>query len=76
MTGAGAPDQPPEDALNERQRAALAHVRAHGSITFHELRALHPALRPDLLQRDLSALAQGGYLRRVGGRAGAYYLLP
>ncbi|MCL4238988.1 MAG: hypothetical protein KJ047_12145 [Anaerolineae bacterium] len=76
VTGAGAPDQPPEDALNERQRAALAHVRAHGSITFHELRALHPALRPDLLQRDLSALVQGGYLRRVGGRAGAYYLLP
>ena len=74
--GAGASAPPPEDALNVRQRAALAHVRAHGSITFHELRALHPALRPDLLQRDLSALVQGGYLRRVGGRTGAYYLLP
>ncbi len=67
---------PPEDALNERQRVALAYVRVHGSITFHELRALHPALRPDLLQRDLTALVRDGHLRRVRGRTGAYYLLP
>lgn len=67
---------PSETSLNERQRSALAHVRQHGSITLHELRALWPLVRPDLLQRDLSALVTGGYLRRVSGRAGAYYLLP
>jgi ATP-dependent DNA helicase RecG len=67
---------PSETRLNERQRSALAHVRQHGSITLHELRALWPLVRPDLLQRDLNTLVKDGYLRRVSGRAGAYYLLP
>lgn len=67
----------PLDArLNERQRSALAHVRQHGSITLHELRALWPLVRPDLLQRDLSELAASGQLRRISGRAGTYYTLP
>jgi len=65
-----------EANLNERQHSALAHVRQHGSITLHELRAMWPLVRPDLLQRDLSGLVAEGHLRRVSGRAGAYYVLP
>lgn len=64
------------DHLNERQRSALAYVGEHGSITFHEYRALCPALRPDLLQTDLSTLVTEGRLRKVGPRTGAYYILP
>ncbi len=64
------------DRLSERQRDALAYARAHGSITLHEFRALCPALRPDLLQGDLSALVEAGHLRKVGPRTGAYYILP
>ncbi len=70
------PEPSPEERLNERQRSALVYVRQHGSITLHELRALWPLVRPDLLQRDLSGLVTEGHLRRVSGRAGAYYVLP
>ena len=55
-------------ARRRSQRAAavaLAYVRVHGSITFHELRALHPALRPDLLQRDLTACPGFGHLEQA-----------
>lgn len=61
--------------LNSRQREALAHVRAQGSITFREYRALAFGVKPELLQGDLDGLVKGGYLRRIGQRTGAYYIL-
>jgi len=64
------------NALSQRQRAALAYVRAQGSITFREFRALALGVRPELLQDDLDALVAAGYLRRIGQRVGAYYILP
>lgn len=64
------------NALSQRQREALAHVRAQGSITFREFRALALGVRPELLQDDLDALVAAGYLRRIGQRVGAYYILP
>jgi len=63
-------------ALSQRQRQALDHVRAQGSITFREFRALTGGARPELLQADLNALVTAGLLRRVGQRVGAYYILP
>lgn len=73
---AGSTPLPPEDTLNERQCQALDYARAHGSITFHEFRTLRPMTRPELLLRDLSALVEAGYLRRIGSRGKAYYILP
>ncbi len=69
-------DAPDPDALNERQRAALAYVAQRGSVTVHEFRALYPSLAPDALERDLAALSESGHLRKIGARTGAYYILP
>jgi len=63
-------------ALNRRQREALAYVQAQGSITFREFRAMAFGVQPELLQHDLDALVKAGYLRRIGQRDGAYYILP
>jgi DeoR/GlpR family transcriptional regulator of sugar metabolism len=70
---AAAPD---DSTLNERQRAALGHVREHGSFTFHEFRALCPAVQPSVLQRDLREMVTAGLLRKVGARRGVYYIVP
>ena len=75
--GAGAAAQPENGAaLNRRQREVLAYVQTQGSITFREFRALALGVQPELLQRDLDALVKAGYLRRIGQRVGAYYILP
>ncbi|MCC6800802.1 MAG: hypothetical protein IT325_11830, partial [Anaerolineae bacterium] len=67
---------PNGSVLSQRQRAALSYVHVQGSITFREFRTLAPGVRPELLQNDLDALVSAGLLRRVGQRAGAYYILP
>jgi ATP-dependent DNA helicase RecG len=71
--GAAAPG---EADLNDRQRAALDHVRGHGSITLREFRTLCPAVQSNVLQRDLRDLVAGGHLRRIGPRTEAYYIIP
>ncbi len=67
---------PAESTLNERQRAALEHVRRRGSITLHEFRTLCPAVQSSVLQRDLRDLVAAELLRKVGPRSGAYYIMP
>lgn len=61
--------------LNECQRATLAYIREHGSITLREMRTLCAAATPDQLQRDLAGLVEAGYLRKMGSRSRAYYIL-
>lgn len=65
-----------DGALSDPQRRALDYARLHGSVTLRELGALCPNVRPDRLQTDLADLAERGRLRKVGARAGAYYILP
>jgi ATP-dependent DNA helicase RecG len=67
---------PGEADLNDRQRAALDHVRRHGSITLREFRTLCPAVQSAVLQRDLRELVAGGHLRKIGPRTGVYYIIP
>jgi ATP-dependent DNA helicase RecG len=74
--GANGHAAPDESRFTEYQRRALTYVRANGSLTFHELRALCPAVQPSVLQRDLRDLVAGGHLRKVGPRSGVYYILP
>ncbi|RPJ03082.1 MAG: hypothetical protein EHM39_00310 [Chloroflexi bacterium] len=71
-----APSLPENGTLNERQYAAFDYVRQHGSITLHEYRTLCPAVQSSVLQRDLRELVASSYLRKIGSRAGAYYMLP
>ncbi len=76
--GAGAAAPPvaaPMDDLNERQRALLQHLSAHGRCTnreFHEMTATSP--RTGL--RDLQDLIDRGLIVREGKRRGAVYRLP
>jgi hypothetical protein len=37
---------------------------------------LCPAVQSSVLQRDLRDLIASGRLRKIGSRAGAYYMLP
>lgn len=67
---------PATDQLNERQHAALAYTREHGSITMREFRTLYPTQPAAHLKNDLVELASNGHLRQIGARARAYYILP
>ncbi len=66
----------PPAHLNPRQRAALDYVRAHGSLTFAQFRAMCADAQVSELQRDLSDLVQREHLRKIGPRTGAYYIMP
>jgi ATP-dependent DNA helicase RecG len=72
-----APDEiaAPPPPLTDCQEAALAYIRAHGSITLRELRTLCATASLDQLQRDLADLVGRGHLRQIGSRARAYYIL-
>lgn len=69
---AAAPDT---RGLSAHQRAILAHVREHGSVTLHEAGAICAGARTDALQRALSDLVAQGVLRRAGSRMQPYYIL-
>jgi predicted HTH transcriptional regulator len=61
--------------LNERQRKAVAYVRAHGRITNSDYRKLTGAIKKTA-SRDLDGLVAKGVLARMGttGRGTSYYL--
>jgi predicted HTH transcriptional regulator len=64
----------PRDELNDRQRAALDYVRAHGSITRREYAAL-TGVGWRQAANDLVALAGASILQRQGaGRSSRYVL--
>ncbi len=60
--------------LNDRQRTAVAHVKAAGRITNSEYRQLTSALRKTAAG-DLDDLVAKGVLERRGERRGVHYVL-
>jgi len=60
--------------LNQRQRAAVAHLKVHRRITSAEYQALTGAPRTTAV-RDFAALVDAGVVARRGSGRGAYYVL-
>ena len=60
--------------LNERQLAAVAHVKTEGRITSAEYQQLTGSTARTAT-RDLDDLVQRGILLRVGVKRGTYYIL-
>lgn len=61
--------------LNDRQRKALQHVMAKGSIAIHELEGMCRGVPRRTLQRDLQGLVAAGLLVAKGATAKLKYLL-
>jgi ATP-dependent DNA helicase RecG len=61
--------------LNERQEAALAHIRQHGRITNGDLAELYPDVHPETIRRDLADLVERNLLLRIGSKRATYYIL-
>lgn len=69
-----APEQQVAVQLNERQRAALDHVREHGSIRTREYRTMFGISERQALN-DLAALTRAGLLTRVPAGPETHYVL-
>jgi ATP-dependent DNA helicase RecG len=61
--------------LNERQEAALAHIRQQGRITNGDLAELYPDVHPETIRRDLADLVERNLLLRIGTKRATYYIL-
>jgi ATP-dependent DNA helicase RecG len=61
--------------LNERQEAALAHIRQHGRITNGDLADLYPDVHAETIRRDLADLVERNMLLRIGTKRATYYIL-
>ena len=61
--------------LNERQEAALAHIRQHGRITNGDLAELYPDVHAETIRRDLADLVERNMLLRIGTKRATYYIL-
>ncbi len=61
--------------FNERQEAALAHIRQHGRITNGDLADLYPDVHPETIRRDLADLVERNLLLRIGSKRATYYIL-
>jgi ATP-dependent DNA helicase RecG len=61
--------------LNERQEAALAHIRQHGRVTNGDLAELYPDVHPETIRRDLADLVERNLLLRIGSKRATYYIL-
>jgi len=61
--------------LNERQIAALRHLREHRRITNRELQELAPDVSAETIRRDFADLVERGLLLKVGERRATYYIL-
>jgi Fic family protein len=64
-----------QHALNARQRKALQHVMAKGSLAIHELEGLFKGVPRRTLQRDIQGLVAAGLLVSEGATAKIRYLL-
>jgi ATP-dependent DNA helicase RecG len=61
--------------FNERQEAALAHIRQNGRITNGDLADLYPDVHPETIRRDLADLVERNLLLRIGSKRATYYIL-
>jgi ATP-dependent DNA helicase RecG len=61
--------------LNERQEAALAHIRQHGRVTNGDLAELYPDVHAETIRRDLADLVERNLLLRIGTKRATYYIL-
>ncbi len=61
--------------LNERQEAALAHIRQHGRVTNGDLADLYPDVHAETIRRDLADLVERNMLLRIGTKRATYYIL-
>jgi ATP-dependent DNA helicase RecG len=61
--------------LNERQIAALLHLKEHHRITNRDLQELAPDVSAETIRRDFADLVERGLLLKVGERRATYYIL-
>jgi ATP-dependent DNA helicase RecG len=61
--------------LNERQIAALRHLREHRRITNRDLQELAPEVSAETIRRDFADLVERGLLLKIGERRATYYIL-
>jgi ATP-dependent DNA helicase RecG len=61
--------------LNERQEAALAHIRQHGRVTNGDLAELYPDVHAETIRRDLADLVERNLILRIGTKRATYYIL-
>lgn len=61
--------------LNERQEAALAHIRQQGRVTNGDLADLYPDVHPETIRRDLADLVERTLILRIGTKRATYYIL-
>jgi ATP-dependent DNA helicase RecG len=61
--------------LNERQEAALAHIRQQGRVTNGDLAELYPDVHAETIRRDLADLVERNLILRIGTKRATYYIL-
>jgi ATP-dependent DNA helicase RecG len=64
-----------QQGLNERQIAALLHLKEHRRITNRDLQELAPDVSAETVRRDFADLVERGLLLKVGERRATYYIL-